>query len=60
MSFDGRDLHTEYASMRSRIGMVPQDDVVHRGLTITQALESRPNCACRPTPPTANAAEITR
>ncbi|MFY9919789.1 MAG: ATP-binding cassette domain-containing protein, partial [Mycobacterium sp.] len=36
--FDGRDLHAEYASMRSRIGMVPQDDVVHRGLTVTQAL----------------------
>ena len=24
--------------MRSRIGMVPQDDVVHRGLTVAQAL----------------------
>lgn len=36
--FDGRDLHAEYASMRSRIGMVPQDDVVHRRLTVTQAL----------------------
>ncbi|MGH3525611.1 MAG: ATP-binding cassette domain-containing protein, partial [Mycobacterium sp.] len=28
----------EYASMRSRIGMVPQDDVVHRQLTVEQAL----------------------
>ena len=27
-----------YASMRSRIGMVPQDDVVHRQLTVEQAL----------------------
>jgi ABC-type multidrug transport system ATPase subunit len=38
VSFDGRDLHAEYASLRSRIGMVPQDDVVHRQLTVTQAL----------------------
>ena len=39
VSFDGRDLHAEYASLRSRIGMVPQDDVVHGRLTVTQALE---------------------
>jgi ABC-type multidrug transport system ATPase subunit len=38
VSFDGRDLHAEYASLRSRIGMVPQDDVVHRGLTVAQSL----------------------
>jgi ABC transport system ATP-binding/permease protein len=38
VSFDGHDLHTEYASLRNRIGMVPQDDVVHRQLTIDQAL----------------------
>ncbi|BCO38077.1 ABC transporter ATP-binding protein [Mycobacterium heckeshornense] len=38
VSFDGHDVHTEYASMRSRIGMVPQDDVVHRQLTVEQAL----------------------
>jgi ABC-type multidrug transport system ATPase subunit len=36
--FEGHDVHAEYASMRSRIGMVPQDDVVHRQLTINQAL----------------------
>ncbi|WP_144209921.1 ABC transporter permease, partial [Mycobacterium tilburgii] len=32
------NIHTEYASLRSRIGMVPQDDVVHRQLTVNQAL----------------------
>ncbi len=37
-SFDGRDLHAAYASLRNRIGMVPQDDVVHGGLTVSQAL----------------------
>ena len=36
--FEGHNLHAEYASLRSRIGMVPQDDVVHRQLTINQAL----------------------
>lgn len=38
VTFDGHDVHAEYASMRSRIGMVPQDDVVHRQLTLEQAL----------------------
>ncbi|MGH3560299.1 MAG: FHA domain-containing protein, partial [Mycobacterium sp.] len=38
VSFDGHDVHAEYASMRSRIGVVPQDDVVHRKLTVEQAL----------------------
>lgn len=36
--FDGHDVHAEYASLRSRIGVVPQDDVVHRQLTVSQAL----------------------
>src|ERR1700722_2181361 len=35
---EGHDIHAEYATMRSRIGMVPQDDVVHRQLTVNQAL----------------------
>ena len=38
MTFEGHNIHTEYASLRSRIGMVPQDDVVHRQLTVNQAL----------------------
>lgn len=38
VTFDGHDVHAEYASMRSRIGVVPQDDVVHRQLTVEQAL----------------------
>lgn len=38
VTFDGHDVHAHYASLRSRIGMVPQDDVVHRQLTVTQAL----------------------
>jgi ABC-type multidrug transport system ATPase subunit len=38
VTFEGHDIHTEYASLRTRIGMVPQDDVVHRQLTVSQAL----------------------
>nr|WP_125077934.1 FHA domain-containing protein [Mycobacterium sp. P7213] len=36
--FEGHNIHADYASLRSRIGMVPQDDVVHRQLTVNQAL----------------------
>ncbi|EUA08664.1 ABC transporter family protein [Mycobacterium xenopi 4042] len=38
VTFAGHDIHAEYASLRSRIGMVPQDDVVHRQLTVSKAL----------------------
>ncbi|WP_322857947.1 ATP-binding cassette domain-containing protein [Mycobacterium shigaense] len=38
VTFAGHNIHSEYASLRSRIGMVPQDDVVHRQLTVNQAL----------------------
>ncbi|HEX5256310.1 MAG TPA: ATP-binding cassette domain-containing protein [Mycobacterium sp.] len=38
VTFEGHDIHSEYASLRTRIGMVPQDDVVHRQLTVSQAL----------------------
>ncbi|MCV7148169.1 ABC transporter ATP-binding protein [Mycobacterium riyadhense] len=38
VAFEGHNVHAEYASLRSRIGMVPQDDVVHGQLTVKQAL----------------------
>lgn len=38
VAFEGHNVHAEYASLRSRIGMVPQDDVVHGQLTVRQAL----------------------
>jgi ABC-type multidrug transport system ATPase subunit len=38
VSFDGHNIHADYALLRNRIGMVPQDDVVHRQLTVNQAL----------------------
>ena len=36
--FEGRGVHSEYEALRTRIGMVPQDDVLHRKLTLRQAL----------------------
>jgi ABC-type multidrug transport system ATPase subunit len=38
VSFEAHDVHREFALMRSRIGLVPQDDVVHRNLTVNQEL----------------------
>jgi ABC-type multidrug transport system ATPase subunit len=38
VTFEGHNIHAEYASLRSRVGMVPQDDVVHSQLTVEQAL----------------------
>ena len=38
VAFEGHDIHADFASLRSRIGMVPQDDVVHGQLTVNQAL----------------------
>ena len=38
VSFEGHDVHADYALLRSRIGIVPQDDVVHGQLTVDQAL----------------------
>jgi len=38
VSFEGHNIHADYASLRSRIGMVPQDDVLHHQLTVNQAL----------------------
>lgn len=36
--FAGRDLYQSYDEMRSRIGYVPQDDLVHPSLTVGQEL----------------------
>jgi ABC-type multidrug transport system ATPase subunit len=36
--YDGRDLYQHYSELRYRIGMVPQDDVLHPSLTVRRAL----------------------
>jgi pSer/pThr/pTyr-binding forkhead associated (FHA) protein len=39
VSYDGYDVHEHHAAVRPRIGLVPQDDIVHGRLTARQALE---------------------
>ncbi|MFJ5774108.1 FHA domain-containing protein [Streptomyces sp. NPDC093094] len=36
--YDGRDLYRDYAELRQRIGLVPQDDILHAQLTVRAAL----------------------
>jgi ABC-type multidrug transport system ATPase subunit len=36
--YDGKDLYEHYSELRYRIGMVPQDDVLHNQLTVQRAL----------------------
>jgi ABC-type multidrug transport system ATPase subunit len=38
VEYDGRDLYENYAELRHRIGFVPQDDILHTGLTVRRAL----------------------
>ena len=37
-SYDGYDVYEQFDGVRSMIGVVPQDDIVHRLLTVRQAL----------------------
>ena len=36
--FDGRDVYATYADLRSRMGLVPQADILHTQLSVRQAL----------------------
>lgn len=36
--YDGRDLYHDFAELRQRIGLVPQDDILHPQLTVRAAL----------------------
>ncbi len=37
--YGGRDLYADYAELQHRIGLVPQEDVLHRELTVRRALD---------------------
>ncbi|MEV8094466.1 FHA domain-containing protein [Kitasatospora sp. NPDC085879] len=37
--YDGRDLYRDYAELRRRIGLVPQDDILHTQLQVRRALQ---------------------
>lgn len=53
--YDGRDLYHDYAELRHRIGLVPQDDILHSQLTVGRASGTPPSSASRTTPPRPNA-----
>ncbi|EST37770.1 hypothetical protein N566_11160 [Streptomycetaceae bacterium MP113-05] len=36
--YDNRDLYKQFAELRQRIGLVPQDDILHKELTVRTAL----------------------
>jgi ABC transport system ATP-binding/permease protein len=38
MSYDGRDLYKQYAELRHRIGLVPQENILHTQLSARRAL----------------------
>lgn len=38
VTYDGRDLYRDYAELSSRVGLVPQDDILHSQLTVRRAL----------------------
>ncbi|MGH3980724.1 MAG: ATP-binding cassette domain-containing protein [Pseudonocardiaceae bacterium] len=38
VDYGGRDLYADYEELRQRIGLVPQDDILHSQLTVSRAL----------------------
>ena len=38
VQYAGRDLYADYDELRQRIGLVPQDDILHKELTVRRAL----------------------
>ncbi|WP_255771704.1 FHA domain-containing protein [Pseudarthrobacter sulfonivorans] len=39
VTWNGRDLYSEYAQLRFLVGLVPQEDILHRQLTVRRALQ---------------------
>ncbi|WEH32750.1 FHA domain-containing protein [Streptomyces sp. AM 4-1-1] len=37
--YDSRNLYKQFAELRQRIGLVPQDDILHKELTVAKALK---------------------
>ncbi len=37
--YDNRNLYKQFAELRQRIGLVPQDDILHKELTVKKALK---------------------
>ncbi|WP_205739588.1 ATP-binding cassette domain-containing protein [Georgenia sp. SYP-B2076] len=39
VTWNGRDLYADYAQLRFLVGLVPQEDILHRQLTVRRALQ---------------------
>ena len=48
--YDGRDLYKHYAELRHRIGLVPQENILHTQLPRGARWATRPSCGSRGTP----------
>lgn len=49
--YDNRNLYKQFAELRQRIGLVPQDDILHKELTVTKALKYAAKLRFLRTPP---------
>ncbi|CAM5723483.1 FHA domain-containing protein OS=Streptomyces microflavus OX=1919 GN=HUT09_06570 PE=4 SV=1 [Streptomyces microflavus] len=49
--YDNRNLYKQFAELRQRIGLVPQDDILHKELTVTKALKYAARLRFPGTPP---------
>lgn len=49
--YDNRNLYKQFAELRQRIGLVPQDDILHKELTVTKALKYAAKLRFPRTPP---------
>jgi ABC-type multidrug transport system ATPase subunit len=54
--FNGQDLYGNYDAFRLQLGYVPQDDIMHRELTVGEALYYSAACVCRVTSATPSCA----
>ncbi len=48
--YDNRNLYKQFAELRQRIGLVPQDDILHKELTVKRALKYAAKLRFPPTP----------
>ncbi len=53
--YDNRNLYKQFAELRQRIGLVPQDDILHKELTVKKALKYAAKLRFPPTPPAPSA-----
>jgi ABC transport system ATP-binding/permease protein len=60
VSFDGWDVHEHRAAFRTVVGYVPQDDIIHRDLSVQATLRHAARLRLPGTEPTALEAEVAR